>query len=204
MQVVNFIVSFLVITVLFALIFKYVPDVKIRWRDVWLGAVVTALLFTLGKFAIGLYLGNGSSLEQFGAAGSLVVILLWVYYSAQIVFFGAEFTQVVANQHGHRVAPAENAVPLTEQERLQQGMPHQEDLAAAAVRDEPVERQARPGPGSSSLGSSLPGTPAYQAEVPLSPAPAGGSLPLFASLVGALIASVGAYIALLSSRSRGK
>lgn len=201
-QVLNFLVSFGVITVLFALIFKVVPDAQIRWRDVWLGALVTALLFSLGKFAIGLYLGNGSATEQFGAAGSLVVILLWVYYSTQIIFFGAEFTQVFANQYGKRIVPSANAVPLTEQERLQQGMPRSEALAAAAVRDEPVERQARPAPDNPTHGSSLPGTPAYRAHDPHTPARAGGSLPLFASLVGALIASVGGYIALLSSRSR--
>lgn len=199
MQVVNFLVSFGVITVLFALIFKYVPDAHIRWRDVWLGAAVTALLFSLGKFAIGLYLGNGSTVEQFGAAGSLVVLLLWVYYSAQIIFFGAEFTQVYANQYGKRIVPAAHAVPLTEQERLQQGLsrtdtPPGETLAAAAVMDEPVERQA----SAASVSSSS----VYRAEPSHSPAPAGGSLPLFASLVGALLATVGGYIALLSSRSR--
>jgi len=204
MQVVNFLVSFGVITVLFALIFKYVPDAHIRWRDVWLGAAVTALLFSLGKFAIGLYLGNGRAVEQFGAAGSLVVLLLWVYYSAQIIFFGAEFTQVYANQYGKRIVPAAHAVPLTEQDRLQQGlsprdMPRQEALAAAAVRDEPVARQVSPVPDGHLPGSA---SPAYQGDVPRSPAPATGSLPLFASLVGALIAAVSGYIALLSSRSR--
>lgn len=140
MQVVNFLVSFLVITILFALIFKYVPDAKIRWRDVWLGAAVTALLFSVGKFLIGLYLGNASSVEQFGEAGSLVVLLLWVYYSAQICFFGAEFVQVFANKYGKRIIPAKNAVPLTERDRLEQGIPRKEDLAEAAERDVPVSQ----------------------------------------------------------------
>jgi membrane protein len=135
MQVVNFVVSFLVITLLFALIFKYVPDAKVRWRDIWLGAAFTALLFTLGKFLIGLYLGNSSSIEQFGAAGSLVVILLWVYYFAQISFFGAEFTQVYANKYGQKIVPSESAVPLTEDNRAQQGIPRKEKLSAAAEQN---------------------------------------------------------------------
>jgi membrane protein len=102
-QIVNFILSLLVITVLFALIFKYVPDAKIAWTDVWIGAVVTALLFTIGKALIGLYIGYSSLSSTYGAAASLAVILLWVYYSAQIMFFGAEFTQVYANTYGSRI-----------------------------------------------------------------------------------------------------
>lgn len=110
-QVLNFVLSFGVITVLFALIFKYLPDAKIAWKDVWLGAVITAALFVLGKFALGLYLGTGSVGSSFGAAGSLIILLLWVYYSAQILFFGAEFTQVWANRFGEKVVPDDDAVP---------------------------------------------------------------------------------------------
>lgn len=99
-QIMNFIISIAVITVLFALIFKYVPDAKIAWADVWIGAVLTALLFTIGKALIGLYIGYSSLSSTYGAAASLVVILLWVYYSAQILFFGAEFTQVYATTYG--------------------------------------------------------------------------------------------------------
>jgi membrane protein len=106
--VVNFVVSFGVVTLLFAAIFKVLPDAEISWRDVWLGAAVTALLFTIGKFALGLYLGNAGS--AYGAVGSVVVFLLWVYYSAQILFFGAEFTQVYARTYGSGIEPAENAV----------------------------------------------------------------------------------------------
>jgi membrane protein len=100
------------ITLLFAMIFKFLPDAKIAWRDVWIGAFLTALLFTIGKFALGIYLGKSGVASSYGAAGSLIVLLLWVYYSSQILFFGAEFTQVYANRFGSRVAPADNAVPV--------------------------------------------------------------------------------------------
>lgn len=102
-QLINFIISLIVIAALFALIFKYVPDAKIAWVDVWVGASVTALLFTIGKALIGFYIGYSSLSSTYGAAASLAVILLWVYYSAQILFFGAEFTQVYANIYGSRI-----------------------------------------------------------------------------------------------------
>ena len=102
LQIVNFIVSLAVVTALFALIYKYLPRAKIGWHDVWIGAAATALLFTLGKFLIGLYIGKSSVASGFGAAGSLVVVLVWVYYSAQIFLLGAEFTWVYAFQHGSR------------------------------------------------------------------------------------------------------
>ncbi|HWH69893.1 MAG TPA: YihY/virulence factor BrkB family protein [Candidatus Sulfotelmatobacter sp.] len=106
---VNATVSFSVITVLFAMIFKVLPDVKIAWRDVWVGSLITALLFTGGKFLLGLYLGRNSTVSAYGAAGSLVLILLWVYYSSQILFFGAELTQAYANRYGRRLEPENNA-----------------------------------------------------------------------------------------------
>ena len=101
----NDVVSFAVITLLFAMIFKVLPDVKIPWRDVWIGAVVTSLLFTVGKFLLGWYLGRSSTVSAYGAAGSLVLVLLWVYYSAQILFFGAEITKVYANRFGAQLQP---------------------------------------------------------------------------------------------------
>lgn len=109
MQAVNFILSFLVITVLFALVFKYLPDAEVAWRDVWFGALVTAALFTIGKYAIGLYLGRSAPGTPFGAAGSLVAFVVWVYYSGLIVFFGAELTQVTARHAGREIKPTENA-----------------------------------------------------------------------------------------------
>ena len=105
LQIVNLSISIGVITVLFALMFKFLPDAKIAWRDVWLGAFVTAILFSIGKTAIGIYLGNSAVTSTFGAAGSLVLLLIWIYYSAQILFFGAEFTQVYANKYGSKILP---------------------------------------------------------------------------------------------------
>lgn len=107
----NLVVSLLVSTLLFAFAFRYLPDVRLRWRDVWLGAGLTALLFTVGKALIGLYLGRSSFTSSYGAAGSLIVLLVWVYYSAQIVFFGAEFTQVYARTSG-RALSLSNGVTL--------------------------------------------------------------------------------------------
>ncbi len=104
-RVLSFLVSFVGVTFLFALIFKVIPDARVRWRDVWIGALVTAVLFNIGKWAIGLYLGQSAPASAYGAAGSLIVFLLWVYYSAQILFFGAEFTQVYANRFGARIVP---------------------------------------------------------------------------------------------------
>ena len=111
-QILNFVLSLAVITLLFAMIFKFLPDAKIAWHDVWIGAFITAVLFTVGKVALGLYLGKSGVGSSYGAAGSLIVLLLWVYYSSQILFFGAEFTQVYANRFGSHVAPADNAVSV--------------------------------------------------------------------------------------------
>ena len=109
---VDILVSFGFVTLLFALIYKYVPDVEIEWRDVWVGAALTAILFTIGKYLIGLYIGTSGVSSTFGAAGSLITILVWVYYSSLIFFLGAEFTRVYATQYGSGVAPAENAQPM--------------------------------------------------------------------------------------------
>jgi membrane protein len=114
LQGINFLLSFAVITLLFAMIYKILPDAKISWSDVWIGAAVTSLLFSLGKFLIGLYLGKSSVSSAYGAAGSLVIILVWVYYSAQILLYGAEFTAVYAIKYGSRIVPTENAVFLNE------------------------------------------------------------------------------------------
>jgi membrane protein len=109
LQVLNLLVSLATITVLFALIYKLLPRVKVDWRDVWVGAAVTSLLFTIGKFALGLYLGTSDVTSGFGAAGSIALVLVWVYYSAQIFLLGAEFTWVFAHRFGSRSAHPEAA-----------------------------------------------------------------------------------------------
>lgn len=111
-QVLNVVLSLGVITVLFAMIFKILPDAKVAWPDVWIGAAITSVLFIIGKTVLGIYLGKSSVGSSFGAAGSLIVLLVWVYYSAQILFFGAEFTQVYANRFGSKVEPTKNAVAI--------------------------------------------------------------------------------------------
>lgn len=111
---IDLVVSLAVITLLFAAIYKVLPDVRIAWREVWVGAAVTALLFVLGKLAIGLYLGRSGVASSYGAAGSLVVLLVWIFYSSQLVFFGAEFTQVWARRRGKRIEPSEWAVRVAE------------------------------------------------------------------------------------------
>ena len=114
--IIYWIFDFALVTVLFAGIFKFLPDAEVRWRDVWIGAVITTILFVIGKWALGLYLGSGSAASAYGAASSLITVLLWVYYSAQILLFGAEFTQVYADQLGHGVAPASDAVRVERRE----------------------------------------------------------------------------------------
>jgi membrane protein len=110
--------DFAVIVLLFAMIFRFLPDAKIEWRDVWVGATLTAILFALGKFVLGLYLGSGAAGSAYGAASSLITLLLWIYYAAQILLFGAEFTQVYANTYGTRVEPEEHAVKIEITERV--------------------------------------------------------------------------------------
>jgi membrane protein len=100
LQVFNFVISFALITVLFAAIYKVLPDAELSWHDVLVGAVATALLFNLGKFLIGLYLAHSAVASSYGAAGALIVVLLWIYYSAQIFLLGAEFTKIHASQRG--------------------------------------------------------------------------------------------------------
>lgn len=133
MQIVNFVVSLAIVILLFAAVYKVIPDVQIAWRDVWVGATVTALLFTLGKWAIGFYLGQSAPASTYGAAGSLVVFLLWMYYSAAIFFLGAEFTQVYARRFGTRIQPEEGAVRVSEEERAEQGLPRREPALAPAT-----------------------------------------------------------------------
>lgn len=109
-KVLDILVSLGIVTLLFAAMYKFLPDAKIRWKDVWIGATVTALLFVIAKFALGLYFGNTDPGSAYGAAGSVILIMLWVTYAGMILLFGAEFTQVYANRYGERVVPSEGAV----------------------------------------------------------------------------------------------
>ncbi len=115
-QATNYIVLFAVISTLFAIIFKVLPDGRIRWRDAYVGATFTAILFLLGKFLIGFYLGQSSIGDTFGAAASIVIVLVWVYYSSIILYFGAEFTKVYTLDYGHGIQPDETAVFIVKQE----------------------------------------------------------------------------------------
>lgn len=126
----NFIISFAVIAILFALIFKTIPDVDVAWRDVWIGAILTAILFKIGEYALGIYFERSDPTSAFGAAGSIILLLLWVYYSVQILFLGAEFTQVYATEYGSGMRPERGAVVLTEEAKAKQGIPSREVVEA--------------------------------------------------------------------------
>jgi membrane protein len=123
LQLMNELVSFAVVTFLFAAMFKYLPDAVVAWRHALIGGAVTALLFTVGKTLIGLYLGQADPGHVYGAAGSLAIVLIWVYYSSMILFFGAEFTQVWARFRGSPIRPVPGAVRiLKQQERVEDGL----------------------------------------------------------------------------------
>jgi membrane protein len=109
LQVVNFILTLIILAIVFALMFKILPDAKIKWRHVWIGSLVTAFLFDIGKFGLGLYFGKANPGTGYGAAGSIILILLWVSYSSMIVFYGAEFTYAYAKMNSGKVAPSEIA-----------------------------------------------------------------------------------------------
>ena len=121
-QWINIAISIAVFTLLFAMMYRFLPDVRIGWPDVWIGAAITAVLFSLGKFLIGVYISRSSVASVYGAAGSLVVLLVWVYYSAQLVFFGAEFTQVYARRSGRYIEPSPHAEPIPERQRGEEGL----------------------------------------------------------------------------------
>jgi membrane protein len=145
-MIASFVLSLAVFTLVFAAIFKILPDAKVVWSDVWIGAIATAVLFAIGKFLIGLYLGRAGPGSVYGAAGSLIVILLWVYYSAQILFLGAEFTQVYANRHGSRVRAGGKAVPMTPGARAQEGIPTTKQQLRAQEEQDRAKRKGQPAP----------------------------------------------------------
>ena len=179
-EAINFVFSFAITALLFSLMFKYLPDVRLHWRNVLIGGALTAVLFTIGKFLLGWYLGRGSTTSVYGAAGSLVAMLLWVYYSAQILFFGAEFTRAYALAHGDGKQPEANAIKVTEEEKAKQGRPTEQRVAAktAQAAGRPV-RTRMPSPA----------IPAYS----MGPAANGGS-----ALRQVAIAGAGAVIGALA------
>jgi len=138
-HILDFVVSFAVVSLLFAMIFKFLPDVRVPWSKVWIGGIGTAMLFSLGKILLGLYLGREATASAYGAAGSVIVILMWVYYASVILFFGAEFTQVYTRQSGVVVQPRSYAIPVTEEQRAQQGMADPDRL-----RNKPPENYDEP------------------------------------------------------------
>lgn len=131
LQTVNFLVSFVVVALVFALLFKFLPDARIAWRDVLLGAAITSALFVIGQFALGYYLGGGPLSSRFGVAGAFAIVLVWVYYSSMILFLGAEITQVYANRHGSRVRTGRDAEPLRDAVSKKQASPEREGTRKA-------------------------------------------------------------------------
>lgn len=129
--VIQLVVDLLALTPLFAVIYRFLPDARIAWKDVWLGAAVTAVLFVIGKFLIGFYLGAAGVASAYGAVGSLAVLLLWLYYASQIFLFGAELTRAYANEYGSRVVPKPHAEAVTAEARAQQGLARPADMAGS-------------------------------------------------------------------------
>jgi membrane protein len=161
LQGINFVIGFLVVTGLFGMIYKFLPRCDIGWTDVWIGAAVTSLLFSIGKLLIGLYLGKSSVASSFGAAGSLVIVLLWVYYSAQIFLLGAEFTRTYSYRHGSRrgkTKPATQDVPRAGSEKGATASGGHAPAAAGAP-EERATRSTKPLPPRSPDGGSP--QPAY-------------------------------------------
>jgi membrane protein len=148
LEALNFAVSFGVITLLFAAIYKVLPDADIRWSDVWTGAIATSFLFTIGKSLIGVYLGQSGVASAYGAAGSVVVLLLWIYYSSLILFFGAEFTHTYAETRGSKPSPEPHARKTPEPGRARAGSfasaGHAEGRSARRASDPPVDASLRP------------------------------------------------------------
>jgi membrane protein len=182
LHVIQLVLSYVFVTVLLAAIFKFLPDIRITWRDVWLGAVFTSVLFVAGKYALGLYLGRAAVGSSYGAAGSLVVLLIWVYYSAQIVFFGAEFTQVYTRQRGSMKGDTSKA-----------------EAKAVAGRVEDRPKSSEEGGGQ----RKPPAVPSYARQT--APAPAGGGAAKIAAggaaglVVGTLLGGITATLVAVKS-----
>ncbi|NJK78752.1 MAG: YihY/virulence factor BrkB family protein [Chloroflexaceae bacterium] len=143
LQLINFVISFLVTTLLFAMIYRLLPDAKVAWSDVWIGATITALLFAIGRYLIGFYIGNSNFTDTYGASGAIIVVLIWVYFASLILLLGAEFTFVYAQRYGSQIVPNEHAVAMTDEDLAQQGAPRHEQLQQ--IVDKQDQRKARSG-----------------------------------------------------------
>jgi membrane protein len=152
LEFINFVISFIIITLLFAFILKVLPDVQIKWKNTFVGAIITSLLFTIGKAVIGIYIGHSGVSSEYGAAASLIVLLLWVYYSSQILFFGAEFTKAYTLTRGDEIIPSQYSVLTTKasQEKNSRNTSRGSKAAAAIGRgftqgfiDEATRKRAR-------------------------------------------------------------
>lgn len=202
MEAINFIISFAIISCLFALLFKELPDAEVSWHDVGVGGVFTAFLFTIGKLAIGLYLGHSGATSTYGAAGALVLILLWFYYSAQILFFGAEFTQVYANRYGSKVRPAPDATSIADRLHAKDLQPDTEHHGPPSGSDRKgSERAAAIHHDASPTNSPRPAAerrvPAY---VEVAPAPISAATPAHQSTLAVIAAvAVGVAIAVVEA-----
>jgi len=150
LQYLNYLVSFGIITLLFAIIFKFLPDAETSWRDVWRGAAMTSLLFSIGQILLSVYLGHSGVDTTFGKAGSLAALLIWIYYSTQILLFGAEFTKVYANQYGAKIKPSDNAMRVftpKKQDKSKAENPQQTSEAPMMQKTEGPDKR-KPGLGS--------------------------------------------------------
>jgi membrane protein len=180
--VLDIVVNLGLLTLIFALIYKMIPRVHVSWHDVWIGAGVTSALFVLGKFLIGLYLGKSDMTSSFGAAGSMVLVMVWVYYSAQIFLFGAEFTWVYANLYGSRreVAKKEGTVPGAPQEvpaRSEENTGAPAADAQGAARARSPAQQSPPGASPLPIGSVALTTRRAEPPYPVAPATVTMSMP---------------------------
>jgi membrane protein len=142
MLVVNLIVSIAILAVLFSAMFKFLPDAHIAWRSVWVGGLVTAVLFEIGKFVIGLYLGHSNPGSAFGAASAFAVILVWIYYAGVLVLFGAEFTEHYARTHGDSLRPKQGAVRIKREEQILRDGAEESNAGDNGGRSKPVVARA--------------------------------------------------------------
>lgn len=205
-SIADILISGVIFTFLFAIIFKVLPDVQISWSDVWLGAVFTAVLFIIGKQLISLYMGNRALGDVYGAASSLIALLLWVYYSAQIFFFGAEFTQVYARRYGTRIVPESDAISLADLERreeqeIQERRAKKKAAGAGKPAQSPIKESGMPPRAQEADHRRL--GPGWRANSPVEPItvfPNPTPLATITAVMGALIGFVSGWILHLRSK----